>query len=128
MASEVSITRRDAYLFVHVQGDPLTPEERRPFAAKILGDAAKSNLDIVVHEDTSGVQPLTAMEYICRANYLGTSDFRKRIAYVPPAEMPPDKREFIANAARTEGHEVRLFSRVEDAIAWIECREDDTDA
>ena len=126
MAAEVSINHRDAYLFVHIQGDPLTPEERRSVVAKILGDAAKSNLDIVVHEDTSGVQLLTAVEYIGRANYLATSDFRKRIAYVPPAEMPPDKREFIPNAARNEGHEVRLFSRVEDAIKWIECRGDDT--
>ncbi len=128
MAAEVDITRQDSYLFVHVQGDPLTPEERQPFAAKILGDAAKSNLDIVVHEDTRGMQQLTVVEYIGRANYLGVSEFKKRIAYVPPAELPREKREFIANAAWNEGRKVRLFSRVEDAIAWIKCPEDDTDA
>ena len=127
MAYEVTVTHQDAYMFVHVQGDPLTLEERRSTVAKILTEAAESNLDIVVHEDTSGVQLLAAVEYIGRANYLGTSDFRKRIAYVPPVEMPPDTREFIANAARNQGHEVRLFSGVEDAIRWIELREDDGD-
>jgi hypothetical protein len=126
MASEVSVTRRDAYLFIHVQGDPVTPEERRSIVARTLGEAAELNLDIVVHEDTHGLQPLTAVEYFARANFLGTSDFKKRIAYVPPEGMPPDIRGLISNAARSEGREVRLFSHVEDAIKWIECRQDDT--
>ena len=127
MAAEVCITRRDAYLFVHVEGDPLTPEERRSTVAKILTEAAESNLDIVVHEDTHGLLLLTAVEYFGRANFLATSDFRKRIAYVPPPEMPSETRELITNAARNQGHQVRLFARVKDAIKWIECPGEDTD-
>ena len=95
MTAEVSITRRDAYLFVHVQGDPLTPEERQSMLARMLNEAAQSNLDIVAHEETCGVQPPTAMQYISRANFAGTSDFRNRIAYVPPAQMPTDNLEFV---------------------------------
>ncbi len=121
MAREISITHQDLYVLVHVQGEPLTPEDRLSAFARVLGEAAESNLDIVVHEDTRGVQPLTPVEYFGRANFLATSDFKKRIAYVPPAEMPRDKRELIVNAARNEGHEVKIFSKVDDAISWIEC-------
>ena len=127
MTAEVSITRRDVYLFVHVEGDPLTLEERQSMVAKVLTEAAESNLDIVVHEDTHGLLLLTAVEYFGRANFLATSDFRKRIAYVPPPEMPPETRELITNAARNQGHQVRLFARVKDAIKWIECPGEDTD-
>jgi hypothetical protein len=126
MTAEVSMTRRDAYLFVHVQGEPLTPEERQSTLTRMLDEVAESDLDIVVQEETCGVQPPTAWQYISRANFLGTSDFSQRIAYVPPKQMPPDKREFIVNAARNEGLEIRVFSRVEDAIKWIENREDKT--
>jgi hypothetical protein len=104
----------------------LTLEEKRSMLVSMLGEAAESNLDIVLHEDTSGAQPSTAMEHIGRANLLGTSDFRKRIAYVPPARFPPGKHEFIENLAKNHGHEVRVFSHVEDAIKWIECHEADT--
>ena len=126
MASEISITRRDAFLFVHIQGDPVTGEERLSLFARMLGEAADANLDIVVHEDTPGAQPLTAERYIARANFLGTSDFRKRIAYVPPPGFPTDICELIENAAWNHARRIRLFSRVEDAIEWIEGREDDT--
>ena len=126
MASEISITRRDAFLFVHIQGDPVTGEERLSLFARMLGEAADANLDIVVHEDTPGAQPLTAAEYIARSNFLGTSDFRKRIAYVPPPGFSTDTCELIENAAWNYGRRIRLFSRVEDAIEWIEGREDDT--
>ena len=95
--------------------------------AKVLTEAAESNLDIVVHEDTHGLLLLTAVEYFGRANFLATSDFRKRIAYVPPPEMPSETRELITNAARNQGHQVRLFARVKDAIKWIECPGEDTD-
>jgi hypothetical protein len=126
MASEVSITRRDAYLFVHVQGDPLTKEERRSTAVRMLDEAIEANLDIVIHEDTPGGQPFTAAEYVGRANFLATTDFRKRIAYVPPAGMPFDTYELIENAAWNLGKKVRLFSRLKDAIKWIESPEEDT--
>ena len=125
MASDISITRRDAFLFVHIQGDPVTGEDRLSLFARMLGEAANANLDIVVHEDTPGAQPLTAERYIARANFLGTSDFRKRIAYVPPAGFPTDICELIENAAWNHARRIRLFSRVEDAIEWIEGREDD---
>lgn len=127
MTADVSITRRDVYLFVHVEGDPLTLEERQSMVAKVLTEAAESNLDIVVHEDTHGLLLLTPVEYFGRANFLATSDFRKRIAYVPPPEMPSETRELITNAARNQGHQVRLFARVKDAIKWIECPGEDTD-
>ena len=126
MASEISITRRDAFLFVHIQGDPVTGEERLSLFARMLGEAADANLDIVVHEDTPGAQPLTAEKYIARANFLGTSDFRKRIAYVPPPGFPTDTCELIENAAWNHARRIRLFSLVEDAIEWIQGREDDT--
>jgi hypothetical protein len=127
MAYEISVTHQDVYMFVHIQGDPLTLEERRSAVAKMLAEAAESNLDIVAHEDTHGWQPLAASEYFGRANFLATSDFRKRIAYVPPPEMPSDTHELIANAAKNEGHQVRVFPRVKDAIKWIECPGEDTD-
>ena len=127
MAYEVAVTHQDMYMFVHVQGDPLTLEERQSMVVKMLTEAAESNLDIVVHEDTHGLILLTAVEYFGRANFLATSDFRKRIAYVPPPEMPPETRELITNAARNQGHQVRLFARVKDAIKRIECRGEDTD-
>ena len=123
MASKISIAR---LLFVHIQGDPVTGEERRSLFARMLGEAADANLDIVVHEDTPGAQPLTAEGYIARANFLGTSDFRKRIAYVPPPGFSTDTCELVENAAWNEGKSVRLFTRVEDAIEWIEGRGDDT--
>ena len=126
MTTEVSMTRRDAYLFVHMQGEPLTPEERRSTLTRVLDEVADSDLDIVVHEETCGVQPPTAWQYISRANFVATSDFRQRIAYVPPEQMPPDKLEFVVNAARNHGLEIRIFSSVQDAIKWIESREDDT--
>ena len=126
MASEISITRRDAFLFVHIQGDPVTGEERRSLFARMLDEAADANLEIVVHEDTPVAQPLTAEKYFARANFLGTSDFRKRIAYVPPPGFSSDTCELIENAAWNYGRRIRLFSRVEDAIEWIEGREDDT--
>ena len=126
MASEISITRRDAFLFVHIQGDPVTGEERLSLFARMLGEAADANLDIVVHEDTPGAQPLTAERYIARANFLGTSDFRKRIAYVPPPGFPNNICELIENAAWNHARRIRLFSRIEDAIVWIEGGEDDT--
>ncbi len=126
MAAEISITRRDAYLFVHVQGDPMTPDERESAVVRMLGEAAEAKLDIVIHEDTQGVQPPTPLHYIGQANFLGASKFRKRIAYVPPAGMPRDNREFVVNAARNAGHEVKLFTRLEDATKWIEGHEDDT--
>ncbi len=90
MASEISITR---LLFVHIQGDPVTGEERRSLLVRMLGEAADANLDIVIHEDTPGTQPLTAEEYIARAHFLGLSSFRKRIAYVPPTGFPPNTCE-----------------------------------
>ena len=127
MAAEVAITQRDKYLFVHIQGDPLTLEERQSMVARTLGEAAASNLDIVVHEETSGVLPPTADQHISRANFLGTSDFRHRIAYVPSKQMPPEVLEFAINAARNQGRELRIFSRLEDAIKWIECPGEDTD-
>jgi len=127
MAYEVTVTHQDVYMFVHIQGDPLTQEERRSAVAKILTEAAESNLDIVVHEDTHGLLVLAAVEYFGRANFLATSDFRKRIAYVPPPEMLSETRELITNAARNQGHQVRLFARVKDAIKWIECPGEDTD-
>ena len=123
MASKISIAR---LLFVHIQGDPVTGEERRSLFARMLGEAADANLDIVVHEDTPGAKPRTAAEYIARANFLGTSGFRKRIAYVPPPGFPNEICELIENAAWNYGRRIRLFSRVEDAIEWIESREDDT--
>jgi hypothetical protein len=123
MAIEISITR---LLFVHIQGDPVTGEERRSLLVRMLGEAADANLDVVVHEDTPGAQPRTAAEYIARANFLGTSGFRKRIAYVPPPGFTTDTYKLIENAAWNEGKRVRLFSRVADAIEWIEGREDDT--
>ena len=123
MASEISIAR---LLFVHVQGDPVTGEERRSLFVRMLDEAADADLDIVIHEDVLGAQPLTATEYINRAHFLGTSSFKKRIAYVPPAGFPPNTCELIENAAWNEGKRIRLFSRVDDAIEWIEGREDDT--
>ena len=95
--------------------------------AMVLTEAAESNLDIVVHEDTHGLQLVTPTEYFGRANFLATSDFRKRISYVPPPEMPSETRELITNAAWNHGRRVRLFARVMDAIKWIECPGDDTD-
>ena len=127
MVYEVTVTHQDAYMFVHVQGDPLTLEERQSMVAKVLTEAAESNLDIVAHEDTHGLLLLAAVEYFGRANFLATSDFRKRIAYVPPPEMPSETRELITNAARNQGRQVRLFARVKDAIKWIECPGEDTD-
>ena len=127
MAYEVTVTHQDVYMFVHVQGDPLTLEERRSMVARVLTEAAESKLDIVVHEDTHGLLLLTAVEYFGRANFLATSGFRGRIAYVPPPEMPSQTRELITNAARNQGHQVRLFARLEDAIQWIECPGEDTD-
>jgi hypothetical protein len=126
MTAEVSMTRRDAYLFVHVQGEPLTPEERQSTLTRMLDEVAESDLDIVIHEETFGLQPPDALQYISRANFLGTSDFSQRIAYVPPEQMPPDKLEFVVTAARNHGREIRVFSSVEDAIKWIESREDNT--
>jgi hypothetical protein len=126
MASEISITRRDTFLFVHIQGDPVAGKERLSLFARMLGEAADANLDIVVHEDTPGAQPLAAVEYIARANFLGTSDLKKRIAYLPPPGFSTNTCELIENAAWNHGKRVRLFSRVEDAIDWIEGREDDT--
>jgi len=123
MASEISITR---LLFVHIQGDPLTGEERWSLFERMLGEAADANLDIVIHEDTPGTQPNTAAEYIARANFLGTTRFRKRIAYVPQPGFPPETCELIENAAWNEGKRVRLFTRVSDAIEWIEGQEHDT--
>jgi hypothetical protein len=127
MAYEISVTHQDVYMFVHIQGDPLTLEERRSAVAKMLAEASESNLDVVAHEDTHGLLLLTTVEYFGRANFLATSDFRKRIAYVPPPEMPSETRELITNAAWNEGHQVRLFARVKDAIKWIECPGEDTD-
>ena len=125
MASEISIERRDAFLFVHIQGDPLIGEERRSAFARVLCEAAEADVDIVIHDDASGAQPLTATDYLARAHYLGISDFKKRIAYVPPPGFPPSTCELIKNAAWNEGRKVRLFSCVEDAIRWIEGREDE---
>ena len=125
MASEISIKRRDAFLFVHIQGDPVTGKERLSAFGRLLGEAAEANVDIVIHEDTPGAIPLAAAEYIARANYLGTSSFRRRIAYVPQPGFPPNTSELIENAAWNHARKVRLFSRVEDAIRWIEGREDD---
>ena len=127
MAYEVTVTHQDVYMFVLVQGDPLTLEERQSMVAKVLTEVAESNLDIVVHEDTHGLLLLTPVEYFGRANFLATSDFRKRIAYVPPSEMPSETRELITNAAWNHGRQVRLFARVKDAIKWIECPGEDTD-
>ena len=124
MASEISIEPRDAFLFVHIQGDPLLGEERRSAFARVLSQADEANVDIVIHDDTPGV-PLTPVEYITRAHYLGVSDFKKRIAYVPPPGFPPSTCELIKNAAWNYGRKVRLFSCVEDAIRWIEGREDE---
>ena len=117
MASEIS-----AFLFVHIQGDPLTGDERRSAFGKVLSQAAEADVDIVIHDDT----PLTAVEYFARANYLGISDFRKRIAYVPPPGFSTDTCELIENAAWNHARKVKLFSRVEDAIRWIGGRKDDT--
>ena len=125
MAAEISIELRDAFLLVHLQGDPLIGQKRQAAFAEVLGEAAEANVDMVIHEDTPGTQPLTAEEYIARAHFLGTSSFRKRIAYVPPTGFPPNTRELIENAAWNEGRRVRLFSRLEDAIEWIENRKDD---
>ena len=126
MTAEISMTRRDTYLFVHIQGDPLTPEERRSTAARVLEEVADSNLDIVYHEDTHGVHPPTGWDYIARANFIATSDSRQRIAYVPPRQMPPEKIEFAQNVAKNQGLMIRIFSCVEDAIEWIGGREDDS--
>lgn len=125
MASEISITPRDAFLLVYIQGDPLIGEERQSAFGKVLEEAVEANVDIVIHEVAPGAQPLTAVEYIARANYLGTSKFQKRIAYVPPPGFTADTRQLIENAAWNHGRRVRLFSRVEDAIKWIEGREDE---
>ena len=119
MASEIS-----TFLFVHIQGDPLTGDERLSAFGKILGQAAEANVDIVIHDDTPGA-PLTPVEYITRAHYLGVSDFKKRIAYVPPPGFPPSTCELIENAAWNHARKVKLFSRVEDAIRWIEGRENE---
>ena len=75
-------------------------------------------MDIVIHEVAPGAQPLTAVEYIARANYLGTSKFQKRIAYVPPPGFTSDTRELIENAAWNHGKRVRLFfpSRRRDQV------------
>ena len=126
MASEVSLTRHDGYLFVHLEGDPVTGEERLSLFAKMLTEAADGNLDLVIHEDTPGGQPLTAEQYITRANFLGTSEFKNRIAYVPPPGFPPETCELIENAAWNHGRRVRAFFDVEDAILWIESHADDT--
>ena len=120
MASEIS-----TFLFVHIQGDPVTGDDRRSALGKVLSQAAEANVDIVIHDDTPGA-PLTPAEYIARANYLGTSDFRKRIAYVPPPGFSTGTCELIENAAWNHARKVKLFSRVEDAIRWIGDREDDT--
>ena len=123
MTTEISVSR---ILFVHIQGDPLIGEERRSAFARALREAADANLDIVIHDDAPGAQPLTATDYLARAHYLGVSDFKKRIAYVPPPGFPTDICELIENAAWNRGRRIRLFSRVEDGIEWIEGREDDT--
>jgi hypothetical protein len=120
MASKISV-----FLFVHIHGDPVTGDERRSALGKVLNQAVEANVDIVIHDDTPGA-PLTPVEYIARANYLGTSDFRKRIAYVPPPGFSTDTCELIENAAWNYARKVRLFYRVEDAIDWIEGRDDDT--
>jgi hypothetical protein len=90
----------------------------------MLEEATNGNLDVVIHEDTPGAQPRTATEYIARGNFLGTTSFRKRIAYVHPG-FSDDTCELIENLAWNHGRKVRLFSQVEDAIRWIEGREDD---
>jgi hypothetical protein len=124
MASEISITHRHAFLIGHIQGDPLTGEERHSLLVRMLEEATNGNLDVVIHEDTPGAQPRTATEYIARANFLGTTGFSKRIAYVHPG-FSDDTCELIENAAWNHGRKVKLFSQVEDAIRWIEGREDD---
>ena len=120
MATDVSMTRHDTFLFVHVQGGLVTGEERHSLLAKILSEAIDANLDIVLHEDTPGGKPLPAEQYIARANFLGTSDFRKRLAYIPPPGFPLKTYELIENAAWNHARRVRVFSRVVDAIEWIE--------
>ena len=124
MATDVSLTRHDTHLFVHLQGDPLAPEERLAILTRSLQEVADSDLDIVYYEDTRGVQPPTPLQYISRANFVSTSDFRQRIAYVPPEQMPEENLEFARNVAENQGLELKVFSNVDDAISWIEHRED----
>ena len=124
MATDISFTHRDTFLLCHIQGDPLTDEERHSVLVQMIDEATKDNLDILVHEDTPGAQPRTATEYIARANFLGTTGFKKRIAYVHPG-FSDDTCELIENAAWNYGRKVRLFSELEIATRWIESQEDD---
>lgn len=124
MPYDISMERQATYLLVHIQGDPMTPEERRDAVSKVIGKAIELDVDVVVQEETRGMHPLTALEYFARANFLGTSGFRRRIAYVPPVKLASDKSELLTNAAWNQGRVVRVFSRVGDAIVWIESSED----
>lgn len=126
MATEITTTHRNSYLFSHIQGDALTNEERHRLLVKLLEEAAREDLDIVIHEDTPDATPRTATEYVARANFLGTSGFKKRIAYVHPG-FSDDTCEFIANVAWNHGRKVSLFAREKDAIRWIEAQEEGFD-
>ena len=49
MPTEISFTREDLFLLVHIQGDPVVGEERLSLFAKMLREASEADLDLLIH-------------------------------------------------------------------------------
>ena len=126
MDGKVETTLYDTYLLVHLEGDPLSPEEIGATWRKILEQATESNLDIVILQES----PLKLRPSILRlhglTNFLSVSKFSNRIALVSPRQMHANDLEFFINASKNHGISARSFSSMEDAVTWIAGDKDDS--
>ena len=120
MAGEAKITIHDRYVLVSVKGEPLLPQEIKSKLVQAVKKAIESQLSIIINREVPVKQHASVIDFYYYAEFLGGYAFLDKLALVFPEEMHHDNLDFFESAARNRGINLKLFSKMEDALHWIE--------
>jgi hypothetical protein len=116
---EARITQNDKCVLVHVQGEPLSPQEIRSTLLIAVKKALESQLCIIIHREVPVKQRASIVNFYYYAKSISESKFRNRLALVFPEEMHHDNLDFFVTTSKNRGINLRLFSKMENATTWI---------
>ena len=120
MPGEARIIVHNKYVLIHVQGDPLSPQDIETTLTKAVEQAIESELNIIIHREMPPVKQLTStVDFYYYGELLDKSSFRNKLALVFPEKMHHDKLRFFQTTAKNRGINIGLFSAIDEALNWI---------
>ena len=113
------ITVQDRYVLMHVEGDPMPPQDIKLALSKAVYQAVKHDLPIMIVREKPVQLIASNVDFFQYGKFLQMSPFKNRLALVFPEEMHHDNLSFFEATVRNRGINVKLFSTINEARNWI---------